>query len=153
MSIPFASHPSNSETIPFEPDLPNTITVRRLTGGEEEQAQAEHLKGLGNGRSSRGWSKAFQRILNKANPSEQDAAEVLADPLNGYDRLTVAKAGLIGWSYPPADPKQKRTKPSDKEVEDLVDEALEFVALAVMRKTKPELFQPEDERKAAQKNG
>jgi hypothetical protein len=130
--------------VPFDP--PNTVTVRRLTGREVEDAQAAHLRGLVNGQSPRGWSSAFHRLLTKGLGTEADVVKVMTDPLSGFDRLSVARAGLVAWSYDrPIKPTPRAaTKDTpaylDDPVADLSDEALEFIAIEVMRLTKPERF-------------
>jgi hypothetical protein len=140
MSI-FASQTSVTIPIPF--DDPHTVTIRKLTGRELERAQAEHMRSMVGGRSVRGWSGAFQRILNGlATPA--DAQQVLADPLGGYDRTTIVRAGLISWSYPqaiaPLTPSEAVDRSRTDAVEDLDDEALEFLATEILRRTKPGLF-------------
>lgn len=151
MSI-FASQ-TTSDPIPIPFDAPHTITVRQLTGREVELAQAEHLKSLINGRSPRGWSDAFQRLLTKGLGTDKDAAEVIRDPLNGFDRVSVVRFGLMGWSYdqsiaPVTTPatKEQPAVVSDA-VADLTDEALQFIATEVMRKTKPDRFAGEHDEK------
>jgi hypothetical protein len=141
MSSPFASRDPQTYPVPFDPE--QTITVRKLTHGEDEAAQAEHLKGIIAGHSTRGWSRDFQKVLDKA-AGNDEAVKVVSDPLNGYDRLSVAKAGLLEWSY---------GEITDATWADLTDEALEFVALSVMRWTHPERFRTADENVEAQKNG
>lgn len=142
MASPFASlKVSDPIALPF--DRPHTITVRKLTGRQVEIAQAEHMRGLIAGQSSRGWSAKFNRALANG-ASDDEAQSILTDPLNGFDRHTVAAFGLVSWSYEP-------TTPTTKQVEDLDDEALEFIALEVMRLTKPHLFQTIEEAEAARK--
>ena len=140
MSI-FASETQATIPIPFDP--PHTVTIRRLTGAEVERAQSEHLKSIINGRSSRGWSRVFQRALVKG-ASEADAEAALRDPLNGYDRAVIVEAGLLAWSYGEVTPERRA---------DLDDEALEFLAHEILRLTKPALFQTADEIEAAQVKG
>ena len=143
MSI-FASQ-TQSDPIPVPFDPPHTVTVRKLTGREVEAAQTEHMKSLVAGRSARGWSAAFHRLIaGVATPA--DAQKALADPLEGYDRTALVRAGLVAWSY--ALPIRRiETTATDTTtvtvvdaVEDLVDEALEFIAGEVLRLTKPALF-------------
>ncbi len=87
---------------------------------------------------------------------------VLRDPLTGFDRFAVVRAGLMGWSYdapitvdgktPGAAPVVPGTpKPYDP-IDDLSDPMVEFIATEIMRRTKPALFQTEEERAAERKN-
>jgi len=126
----FASLTQQTLLLPFDP--PHSVTIRKLTGREVERAQGEHLKGLISGsRSSRGWAEAFQRNLAKGTPGA--VAAVLADPLNGFDRSTILACGLLGWSHP--------TPPfSLAAIDDLDDDAAEFIARAILQLTKPALF-------------
>ncbi len=130
--------------MPF--DVPQTVTIRKLTGREIEKAQAEHAVSIASGR---GWGQKIQRILS-ANDSALVEKE-LNDPLLGYDRHTVIVSGLIGWSYT----EHKKPKPVTAEAAaDLDDEAAEFIARAIMRLTKPALFAQTAEAIAVdQKNG
>jgi len=120
----------------------HSVTIRKLTGREVELAQAEHLRGVASGR---GWAGRLQRILKNAAVTDAEAGAVLADPLNGYDRLTMCRAGILAWTYP--DP------PTSERVADLDDETLESLATEILRLTKPALFQTPAEQEAGRKNG
>jgi hypothetical protein len=150
----FASQ-TQSDPIPLPFDEGQTITIRALSGLELEAAQTAHMKSLVGGRSARGWSGAFQRILaGVATPA--DAEQALADPLAGYDRTVIVRAGLVGWSYSQAITSVKvgtvgaPAKIIDA-IDDLKDEPLEFMARAILQRTKPSLFQTPEEAKAAQR--
>lgn len=119
-----------------------SLLIRKLTGKEVELAQAEHMKSFVNGRSTRGWSGAMTRLLNGLG-TEVDAQAVAADPLAGFDRSTVAKCGWLELGGEKVTPAQ---------VDGLTDEALETIALGVMRLTKPDLFLSAEGRAAARKN-
>lgn len=152
MGSPFASlRVSDPIALPFDP--PNTITVRKLTGRHVELAQAAHLRSLVAGQSARGWEAKLRRSLDSGD--EQQVRAVLADPLNGYDRHTVVAFGLVSWTYANANVEKDGDphKPTPKQIDDLDDEALEFIATEVMRLTKPHLFQTIEEAEAARKNG
>lgn len=128
MASPFASL-TVSEPIPLPFDEGQWITVRKLTGREHEQAQAAHRGAFAAG-SARAWAVTFRRALEKG-ATDPDVLKALADPLTGYDRHGLC-AGLVAWSY---------DRPVDKDaIEDLADEALEFIALEVLKRTKPSLF-------------
>lgn len=164
MSI-FASK-TKSEPLPIPFDSPHTIVVRKMTGREVERAQEAHAIGVSSGRS-RLWSQTFKQLLEKGVAGQAELQAVLRDPLTGYDRFSVARAGLLAWSYPepikaqPAKaavpavgdtPAQPATEAYDP-IEDLDDETVEFIAREVMRLTKPGLFQTLEQAESAQKNG
>jgi hypothetical protein len=136
MSSPFCSDPSNHKTIENPADPGQTAVIRKMTGIEDEAAQAAHNRAIIAGTSARGWSKAFQRLLTRgaAGASEDDARAIVADPLLGYDRVAVIHAGLVSWSYP------KAPKSEPDPVLDLDDDALDWLAREVLRLTRPALF-------------
>lgn len=142
MSI-FASQTQATVTVPGEDG--QTVTVRALTGTEFDAAQAAHLRAIAEGHSARGWSGTFRRQLAKGVVSDAAVVEMLADPLNGFDRLTLVKSGLVAWTYGEVAPAR---------VDDLKDDVLEFIATEVLRLTKPALFvRTVDEVEAATKKG
>jgi hypothetical protein len=147
MSI-FASQTKQTIALPFA--LPHTITIRKLTGREYEGAQqaAINIFQLGEARP-RGFSAALRKLLVKdATTTEQEVQQALRDPLTGFDRYAVIEKGLVAWTF------ETDGKPTPlDQVADLDDEAAEFIAVEIMRLTKPALFQTEDEREAASKNG
>jgi hypothetical protein len=143
MASPFASQ--SIETIPIPADPSATVTIRKLTGGELDAAQAAHLKSTLAGQwAPHGWAARFQRQLAKGIATVADVAAGLADPLNGYDRLALVTAGLVAWSYtdPPLSPAA---------IGDLDDESLEYFAREILRRTKPALFQTPEVAKADEK--
>lgn len=155
MSI-FASQTSKTIAIPF--DIPHTVIVRKMTGLECEQAQEAHRGSIATGRS-RSWSLMFKRMLEKGmSASDPEVQAVLNDPLTGFDRYAVVRAGLIGWSYPQpiksvsvTDEKTNVTTTTDA-VADLDDESVDFIATEILRLTKPGLFVSADELAEARKN-
>lgn len=160
MPSPFARHSiSKPITLPFDPD--HSIVMRKLTGGEVEAAERAHMLSLVNGKSARGWAGRLARIFAGAEPVTAEAVQALAaDPLSGYDRLTVARAGLVSWTYdlpttphaiPATDPDAKPVLYDP--VADLDDEALEFIAREVAKKTWPSRFQTVEQMEADRKNG
>lgn len=147
MGSPFASL-VQSDPIPLPFDLPHTVTVRKLTGAEVERAQSVHQRSIASGR---GWANKFRREIEKGIATDGQVLEAIADPLLGYDRMTMVQAGLVAWSY---ETKPGKPKPLTTDAKaDLDDEALDFIALEVLRLTKPGLFQTEEEREQATKNG
>ncbi len=94
MSI-FASKTSAIVAIPF--DLPQTVTIRKLTGKEIEAAQVQHRAGVAAVRPS-AWSAYFRRVLTTTSP-DGEVRKAIADPLNGYDRHELVKAGLTATTW------------------------------------------------------
>lgn len=152
MSI-FASQ-SKSKPIPIPFDKPHTVTVRKLTGREFEAAQEAHRNGLFTG-NTRAWATTFRRMLEKGvNASDPEVLKALADPLTGFDRYAIVRAGLMAWSYPqPLTPVAATDKtPASDAIEDLDDEAVDFIATEILRLTKPGLFVTAEEQEADRKN-
>ncbi len=147
MGSPFASRHTTTVSLPTDPT--ESITIRKLAGGVLERAQAVHLADTVAGRSPRGWAGIFQRALEAGIATNADALKLLQDPLSGYDRYTLVKGGVTAWTY------QDEGKPkpvSAETVADLDDEAMEFLAVAIMKLTKPALFMTAEEAEADQKN-
>jgi hypothetical protein len=152
MGSPFASQTSATIPLPFDP--PHTVTVRRLTGRETDAAQAAHRDTLADA-SPRSWAATFRRALTKG-ATDPQVLQAIADPLTGYDRFSVVRAGLVGWSYPqsikPLTPSQVADGQTTNAVDDLDDEAVDFIATEILRLTKPALFHAtEEDAEAAQK--
>lgn len=155
MGSPFASH-TQSDPIPLPFDPPNWIVVRGLTGREHERAQEQHRDGLALGRANL-WGAFLRRALEKG-ASDPDVLRAIRDPLTGYDRYSLVRDGLVSWSYPQliTPVTVKHEGQPDQVVDavgDLNDEAVEFMATEVLRRTKPGLFLTTEEAvEAAQKN-
>jgi len=146
MSI-FASLTTTTIPLPFDP--PHTVTIQKLSGRLVDGAQLEHMRGFVEGRG-RNWAVKFLALARAGTASNVDAQQVLDDPLSGYDRIALVRGGLKAWTYEEAG----KPKPiTDAAIEDLDDEALEFLARAVLQLTKPALFQTAEQREADQKNG
>lgn len=137
----FASRTTDTMPIPFESG--QTITLRKLTGGETDAAQEAHLRATIAGRwSPHGWAATFQRQLAKGVVA--DVQQALTDPLLGYDRLTLATAGIVAWSM-------SEPALSPEAIADLGDDELDWVAREILRRTKPALFLTVEDAKAAEK--
>jgi hypothetical protein len=140
MSI-FASQ--TSDTLPM-PDG-GSVVIRKLTGAEYEEAQSAHLKAVTQGHHARGWSGTFRRQLAKGVATDADVQAMVVDPLNGFDRATVVRCGVVSWTYGDVTPER---------LADLDDDALELLATEVMRLSKPSLFyRNEEDAEAATKKG
>jgi hypothetical protein len=138
MASPFASLVVSDEiALPF--DEGQWIKVRKLTGRQYEEAQDAGRAGFLNGNK---WARAFRESLDKGHTEAVQKA--LEDPLTGFDRHTLARLGLTAWSYErPIDPAA---------IDDLDDDAIEFIAREVLKLTKPSLFQTADEQEHERKN-
>lgn len=139
MASPFASL-TTSDPIPLPFDEGQWIKVRKLTGREHEEAQNAHRLGFSTNPNK--WA-GFLRAT-AVDPTSTDVQRVVADPMTGYDRYVIAKAGLVAWSYDLA-PAQA--------IDDLDDDAIEFIAREVLKLSKPSLFQSANEQEQEKKSG
>lgn len=152
MASPFASL-TKSDPIPVPFDAAQTVVVRGLSGREIEEVQDAHARGVALGRS-RIWSQTFRTILEQGLVKASELSAALHDPLTGFDRFAVVRAGLLAWSYP------QSIKPvaaaGDIEaydpLDDMSDELVEFIAAEILRRTKPALFLTLEEQEAGRKN-
>ena len=153
MSV-FASW-TQSDPIPIPFDPPHTVTVRKLTGREVDAAADAHRGQFAAG-SPRLWPALLRRALEKG-ASDPDVQKAIADPLLGYDRFALVRSGLVAWSYPLSIKRTETTATGTTvitivdAVEDLDDEAVDFIATEVLRLTKPKLFQTAEEQAAEKK--
>lgn len=139
MPSPFASLIASAE-IPLPFDEGQWVKVRKLTGRQYEQAQTAHREGAFR---TEKWSGLFRLSLEHGITSEQ-VQQAMRDPLTGFDRYELVTLGLVAWSYDRAIEKAS--------IDDLDDDAIEFIAREVLKVTKPGLFaeQPaEAEKKSA----
>lgn len=159
MSSPFASLVV-SDPIPLPFDEGQWVQVRALTGRQYEAAQVFHRS---NFVANDKWAGFFRDAIEHG-PTSAQARLLLDDPLTGYDRYALVRSGLTAWSYDkpikriegkPAveasdkTPAQPAIDPIDA-IEDLNDDAIEFIAREVLKLTKPSLFvTTEDEAEAA----
>ena len=154
-----------SDPIPVPFDPPHTVTVRKLTARECDAAAEAHRDGIASG-SARAWPATFRRMLEKG-ANDPDVLKAIADPLTGYDRFALVRSGLTAWTYPqsitpvPAKAEVKAkgnvpgspAVPASDAIEDLDDEAVDFIATEVLRLTKPHLFHATaEDAEVAQKN-
>jgi len=155
---PFASL-TVSDPIPLPFDDGQWIQVRKLTGREIEAAALAHRDHLAGG-SPRLWPATFRLALEHG-ASDPEVLRAIRDPLTGYDRFALVRSGLVAWSYPqptkparvPATSNGSFTVPGPDAVDDLDDEAVDFIATEVLRRTKPALFHAtEEDAERAQKN-
>lgn len=119
-----------SAPIPLPFDGGQWVKVRKLTGKQFEHAQAAHRAAFGAG-NARAWSLTFRRGLEHG-ATDPEVLRAIHDPLTGFDRYELAKSGLVEWSYERA--------LDAAAVDDLDDDAIDFIAREVLRVTKPALF-------------
>jgi len=93
----------------------------------------------------------FMRRAAAGIATNADAEKVLHDPLSGYDRITLCKEGVKAWTCVDKDGKPLPVTP--EAINDLDEDALEWMATQVLKLTKPSLFQTDDEKAADRKNG
>jgi hypothetical protein len=144
---PFASL-TVSDPIPLPFDDGQWIQVRKLTGRECDAAAEAHRSGLAS-TSARAWPATFRRMLEHG-ASDPEVVKAIRDPLLGYDRFRLVRSGLVAWSYPQSitpvtvkvDGQPKRLVDA---IDDLDDEAVDFIAIEVLRRTKPALFHATEE--------
>lgn len=152
MSI-FASRTQKTIPVPFDP--PHEVTIQKLAGRHLRKAHEAWLEELYTGVRNRGGATAQKEMqalfddrdkkkADETSDAEKAIAEVQDDPLNGLDKFTVVRYGVKAWSYD--------IPVSSESIDDMDDDAVDFVATEIMRLTKPALFQTKDEREAAQKN-
>lgn len=147
MSI-FASRTTQTIELPFDP--PHTVTIRKLAGRHLEAAHREYLfqtienvKRMGGPAFQRELTAVVQAVDPEDRPTE--GGPTAPNPLAGVDVLELLVRGVVAWSY---------SEPISREMlEDLDDDAAEFIARAILRLTKPSLFETAEEAEASAKNG
>ena len=139
---PFASRTTETIDLPFDP--PHTATIRKLAGRHLEKAKQENQFASVDALRRMGGVKFQQEIAALGDQSKEAIAKFQADPMNEYDLYVLLRYGVIAWSYSdPVTPEQ---------LDDLVDDAVQFLAAKILRLSKPALFQSAEEYQAAQKN-
>jgi hypothetical protein len=124
----FASE--TERTIPFDLDPPHTITIRKLRGGEDERAKAAGISV-----KVRTLVKKFEALRGMLNTAiVEDLKADVADPLVAYDRASVITGGLVAWTYHDGAP------PTPEQIADLDDDAMDWIARAILRLSKPAAF-------------
>lgn len=145
MGSPFASM-TTSDPIPLPFDEGQWIRVRKPTGRQYEVAQEFHREGFVRGDR---WADVYRDALEKGADSKA-VQKALADPLTGYNRYELVRAGLAEWSYPQAIPpyvtaakhaEDVKADPAKVDcIDDLDDDAIDFFAREVLKLAKPALF-------------
>ena len=154
MSI-FASFTQATIPIPFDP--PHIVTIQKLSGRQLAKANQAYFNDLIAGVRERGGAEAQKDIdaLFAKTPEQMAAAvnTVQSDPLNGYDKHTLIRYGVKAIDGEPFVTAIDGQPLQPDPVDDMTEEAVEFLSREVMRLTKPALFQTADEQETDRKNG
>ncbi len=142
MSI-FSSRTTKTLEIPF--DAPHTVTIQKLKGRHMGGAHDAYMQEFIGGLKKMGTPeerKGLESLVATAVEADPDAAP--DDPMAGFDRYYVLEHGIVAWSYEHA--------VTAEAIDDLDDDAGEFIALAILRLSKPSLFKSQNEAEAERKN-
>jgi hypothetical protein len=138
MSV-FASRVVREIAMPGDPEA--RVTIRRLNPRQLERAalaQQERVFAQVRQFGGRQFLEDLQAI------GGLEGARAQGSPLGLYDRLTLLEEGVVGWSY---------DRPVDRAaLEDLVEEAAQGLADAILRLSRPDLYETEGEAEARRKN-
>ena len=149
MASPFASM-SVSDQLPMPCDPEQWVKVRALSGQQYEAVQDVHRASFMV--SSEKWAGFFR--ANATDPNSDEVQRILTDPLTGHNRHALVREGLDSWSY---DAAINRTEPPADQydaIRDLNDDAIDFIAREVLKRTKPGLFViSAEDAEQAKKNG
>ena len=154
-----------TDVLTVQRDPGHTITIRKLAPKHLDEARAaaqleaqQVLLNMG--------GPEFIRQLRDALPRSPDgaggdggalrdsddqtvltiaAATAVADPLKFYDRVRLIQYGVVAWSY--NQPTNDRTV-----CEDIDEDTQEWLARAILRLSKPALFESAEEAEARRKN-
>ena len=136
-------------------ETPGTATVRKLTGKQLGKAQEAFRAGLfALMREQVELQKEHRALMAAmddgspkadAEPEKAAAATEQRSPLAGFDPATLVLLGVAEWSYDDAI--------TAEVIEAAADDVVEQLAAAVLRLSKPGLFESKAESEAAQKNG
>lgn len=157
MSI-FASRTTKTIEILFDP--PHVVTIVKLAGRHLERASQENTFGAVDTLKRLG-GPAFQKELASVGDPEAQAAAVKkrqADPLNAYDPYVLLRFGIKAWTYDESLVPVNVIEESGVSVsriaaiEDLDEEAVDFLAREILRLSKPSLFVDADAAAVAEKN-
>lgn len=152
MSV-FTSRVTDTVEIPHDPG--QSVTFRKLAPkhlrAAREAAQAAVFE---EAKRSMELAQVFSGDVIKAlterkdgekDGDEKPASKTAQDPLLLYDAAVLCESGIKSWTY--------QEKPTRATIEDLDEPTVEHIARAILKLSKPELFQSDDEQEAAQKNG
>lgn len=137
-----------TESVELQHDPPHRVTIRKLAPKHLREARLaslaramEELRLIG----SPAVLKELRELDGRPTESESPVTQPLdgrgRDPLTLYDRDVLIRRGIVSWTYDrPMD---------DAALEDLDEQTADLLARAILRLTKPELF---EEQEADRKN-
>lgn len=147
MSV-FTSRVTRTEPIPHDPE--HTVTYRKLAPKHlEASARASHAQALEQALAMGGVNVIRDLMAGFADSGQAEAtvtAAVQADPMIGFDRSLLLRHGIIAWSY-------KDVPVTPESIEDLDEETQDFLGRAVLKLSRPDLFQTAADTEAERKNG
>ena len=119
----------------------HSIAIRKLNPRQLHQAaigqQRQGLEDL----EALGGFKKIQAVLDGMTPAERKAA---SDPLQQYDRAILIDRGVTAWTFD--------LEKTPDTIADLDDDVQDAIARAVLKLSKPSLFQTADEQETERKN-
>jgi hypothetical protein len=123
-----------------------TATIRKLAPKHlDAAAEAAQLAAVEKAKRMRAaMGDDLSQMFASVKPAEM-AAVTQADPLNGYDRVTLMRHAILSWTLPDLDP-------TPEVLEELDDDAQTRFATAILRLAKPSLFQTVEAQEDARKN-
>lgn len=143
----------HTKLIELPHDPPHTVTIQKLPGRhyyeadrQNDYAAQEYVQKMGGAEFRRQLADAL-----KGQDTEEAFKQARRDPVHGFDKYIVLKAGIRAWSYTEADGTPIPVTP--EAIEDLDVDTVEYVAREILRYTKPTLFMTSEEAKADQKKG
>jgi hypothetical protein len=135
-----------TETVAIAHDPGQSVVIRKLAPRDLEVAQqSQSRRSLANLRElgDPAFLQGVRSFSGEDKPTEK--AERPTDPLAGYDPLVLLAKGVVSWTYEEA--------LDAKSIADLDDETLDLIARAILRLSKPRLFQTPEQVEEARKNG
>ncbi|HXH05851.1 MAG TPA: hypothetical protein VNI83_04600 [Vicinamibacterales bacterium] len=120
------------ETLPVPGDPSHTVTIRRLSALELEEAQRAAAAAATKRLLELGGASVLKELSALGGSVAAPATSEPIDPLQAYDRRLVLRAGIVSWSY------ERPVTP--EAIDEIEPEAAEAIARAILRLTRPSLF-------------
>ena len=139
---PFTS--SITETIQMPHDPGGFVVIRKLAPRHLDAAQKESQRKSLQAFRDMGGVAVFKEIQDiKTDDKKKD--EKAADPLLGYDQISLLQSAIVSWSYE-EDPKNVDV------LDDIDEDTRDLLARAILTLSRPRLFQTETEAETDTKN-
>lgn len=129
------------------------ITIRKLAGRhlhaaalEDQRRSMENIKAVG----GPALLKEYMALAEEPKTAAANG-DAPADPMSGYDAVTLLKKGIVAWTFTEADGLDPMPV-SDAAIEEIDADTSEWLAREIMKLAKPRLFLSKDEAKAEQGN-